>query len=311
MKRELLKMFDVNIRSILFGALDLYGDGVEEIRLRTNQPLVCVIAGDEIPLNEKGKCKIEQAHIVSKQEIKNTLKFMSNFSLFAIEDQIKKGFFTISGGHRVGVCGKVVSSNGEVVTVKDISSLNIRISRQVVGCSERYLEYFINKNDRVNNTLILSAPNNGKTTFLRDMVRNISNNGFSCVVIDERSELGGTYEGEAQCDLGRRTDILDSCEKVQGMTMALRSMSPKVIVVDEIATDADAQALIKVFNSGVSIIATCHAENIQQLKQKSSFRSFLNEKLFDRYVFMKDKKPIVIYDKDFESLYNNCEVLDD
>ncbi len=294
MKQELLKVFDINIRKMLLNLNRGQLENVEEIRLRIKQPLICIVKGEEIVLNEKGPCNIEEGYLVNLIEIKNTLKLMSNFSLFSIEEQLKKGFFTISGGHRVGVCGKTVIVNGEITTIKDISSLNVRISRQVIGCSNEYLHNVLENG--VKNTLILSPPNSGKTTFLRDLVRNVSNKGFGCVVVDERSEIGGTFQGELQCDLGCRTDVLDSCEKVLGLTMALRSMAPKVIVVDEIGTEEDSKALLKAFNSGVNIIATCHAENIEQLKQKVVFKKFIEEKLFDRYIFMKDKKPLAIYD---------------
>ncbi len=293
MKNELLKMFDINIRTMLQNLSQRDLNRIEEIRLRTNQPLVCIVHGSEIALNQKGVCRVEHAYIVSLQEVKNTLKLMSNFSLFSIEEQLKKGFFTINGGHRVGVCGKTVIVNGEITTIKDISSLNVRISRQILGCSDNYINYIVDNG--VKNTLIISAPNNGKTTFLRDLVRNVSNRGFGCVVVDERSEIGGTYKGELQCDLGFRTDVLDSCEKVLGLTMALRSMAPKVIVVDEVGTDEDVKALLKAFNSGVNLIATCHAENIEQFKEKKIFKTLVEEKLFDRYIFMKDKKPVGVY----------------
>ncbi len=300
MTGELLKVFDLNIRSMLQG-LELKDlNKVEEIRLRTNQPLVCIVRGQELALNENGVCKIQKAHKVSIQEVKNTLKLMSNFSLFSIEEQVKKGFFTINGGHRIGVCGKTVIINGEIVTIKDISSLNVRISRQIVGCSDHYIKHIVD--DNVRNTLIISAPNNGKTTFLRDVVRNVSNKGFGCVVVDERSEIGGTYKGELQCDLGARTDVLDSCEKVLGMTMALRSMAPKVIVVDEVGTDEDTRALLKAFNSGVNIIATCHAEDLEQFKQKKVFQRFVDERLFERYIFLRDKRVCGVYDGEFTSL---------
>ncbi len=298
MNSELFKIFDINLRTMLQSLSRRELNNLEEIRLRTNQPLVCIVRGEEIALNQKGSCRVEEAYIVSIQEIRNTLKLMSNFSMFSIEEQIKKGFFTINGGHRVGICGKTIIVNGEITTIKDISSLNVRISRQILGCSDDYLKYIVDKN--VENTLIISPPNNGKTTFLRDLVRNVSNRGFGCVVVDERSEIGGSYKGELQCDLGLRTDVLDSCEKVLGMTMALRSMAPKVIIVDEIGTDEDIKALLKVFNSGVNIIATCHSENLEQFKEKKVFRHFVEEKLFDRYVFMKNKKPVAIYDSNLD-----------
>lgn len=293
---------DKNIKDMVLNIPKDRLEYIEEIRLRINQPLVCKARGEEIIINRHGRCSVEKAHYVTEEEVRNTIKLMSNFSLFSIEEQLKKGFFTLKGGHRVGVCGKTIIENGEIVTIKDISSLNIRISREVIGCSDTIKDFIINNG--VKNTLILSPPNNGKTTLLRDLVRNISNEGFGCVVIDERSEIGGSYNGEIQCDLGRRCDVLDSCDKALGISMALRSMAPDVIIVDEIGTDKDVEAVLRAFNSGVNIIATTHSENIEELKNKKSFERFINEKPFDRYVFIKNKKVNKIFNKDFEEIFS-------
>ncbi len=300
---ELFKLFDIKIRDKLLKLNINELSNIEEIRLRVNQPLMCLTKGREIGVNNQGSCTVEKAHVVTGDEIRNTMKLMSNFSLYTIEDQIKKGFFTVSGGHRVGVCGKVVIENGDIKTLKDISSLNVRISREVKGCSDELMNYVVDKErNQLRNTLIISPPNNGKTTLLRDLVRNISNSGYNSVVIDERSEIGGTYNGELQNDLGIRCDVLDACEKTLGMTMALRSMAPRVIVVDEIGTDEDTKALIKTFNSGVNIVATCHADSVEQFRQKQSFQRIIDEGLFEVYVLLRDKKVVGIYDREFNEI---------
>lgn len=302
MKKIIFNMFDINIRTILMTLSKSEERGLEEIRLRTNSPLLCVIGGKEIALNSNGICDIKDAYIVGFNEIKNTLKLMSNFSLFSIDDQLKKGFFTLTGGHRVGVCGKVVMAKGGISAIKDISSLNIRVCREVIGCSDKYLKYIL-RDERLYNTLIISPPNHGKTTFLRDLVRNISNSGMDTVVIDERSEIGGSFNGELQCDLGKRCDVLDSCEKVLGMIMAIRSMSPKAVVVDEIGTGEDINAIINGFNCGVKIVATCHSENLEAFLKKKSFEKILKDKLFDRYIFIISKEVKNIYNADLEEIY--------
>ncbi len=301
---ELFKLFDVKIREKLLKLNKTEISNLEEIRVRVNQPLMCITKGQEIGLNSFGSCVVEKAHVVTVDELKNTMKLMSNFSLFTIEEQIKKGFFTVSGGHRVGICGKAVIENGYIRTIKDISSLNVRISREVKGCSDDLMEYIVdNKEKHIRNTLIISSPNNGKTTLLRDLVRNVSNSGYNLVVVDERSEIGGTYNGVLQNDLGIRCDVLDACEKTEGMTMALRSMSPKVIVVDEIGSDEDTRALIKTFNSGVNIVATCHADSVEQFRQKRAFLRIIEEQLFEVYVVLRDKKVSEVYDQEFRSIY--------
>ncbi len=301
---ELFKLFDVKIREKLIKLTKAEISNLEEIRVRVNQPLMCITKGQEIGLNGFGSCVVEKAHVVTVDELKNTMKLMSNFSLFTIEEQIKKGFFTVSGGHRVGVCGKAVIENGDIRTIKDISSLNVRISREVKGCSDDLMGHIVDKEKKcIRNTLIISSPNNGKTTLLRDLVRNVSNCGYNLVVVDERSEIGGTYNGVLQNDLGIRCDVLDACEKTEGMTMALRSMSPKVIVVDEIGTDDDTKALIKTFNSGVNIVATCHADSVEQFRQKRAFHRIIEEQLFEVYVVLRNKEVSGVYDQEFNLIH--------
>lgn len=308
MKKTLFNTIDISIRKILSTLSLEEQNKLEEIRLRANSPLVCIIKGKEIPLYIKGISNIKNAHIVTIEEIRNTLKLMSNYSIFSIEEQLKKGFFTLKGGHRVGVCGKVVMEKGEIITIKDITSLNIRVCKEIIGCSNMYTKYIL-ENEHLYNTLIISPPNNGKTTLLRDIVRNISNRGVNVVVIDERSEIGGTSNGEVQCDLGYRCDVLDSCEKVLGMTMAIRSMSPKAIVVDELGTYEDIKAVYNTFNSGVKILGTCHSESFKEFKNKKNFENIVREKLFDRYIVLINKKVVEIYNKDFEIIFDDTKKL--
>ena len=151
-------------------------------------------------------------------------------------DDIKKGFITLRGGHRIGIVGKVIIENGQVKNIKHISSLNIRVSREIKGCSKKVLPHIIKNKNQINNTIIISPPQCGKTTILRDIVRNISNGnreyGFSGVkvaLIDERNEIAGSCMGIAQLDVGMRTDLMETCPKDLGIMMVLRSMSPTVV----------------------------------------------------------------------------------
>ncbi len=292
---------DTNIKAMILNIPRDKLENIEEIRLRANQPLICKARGEEVFVNNGGQCKPSDAYYVTDIDVKNTIKLMSNFSLFSFDEQLRKGFFTLKGGHRVGVCGKTVIENGEIVTIKDISSLNIRISREILGCSDNIMKYIVD--NRVQNTLILSPPNNGKTTLLRDLVRNISDSGFGCVIIDERSEIAGSYNGEAQVNLGTRCDVLDACDKILGISMAIRSMAPDVIIVDEIGTVDDIEAVSRAFNSGVNIVATTHCESLEEFKNKKSFEKIIEEKSFDRYVFMKNKRVSKVFDRNFNEIF--------
>ena len=205
---------------------------LQEIRLRTGQPVRIVCSNRERVLPSEAA-----PHIVTKEEMRETMDYISHYSLYAYENELKQGFLTIEGGHRVGVAGKVIMEEEKVKNIQYISSVNIRISHEVIGCADGLLPY-ITKNKQVCHTLIISPPCCGKTTLIRDLIRQISDGnqyvkGCSVGVVDERSELGGCYLGIAQNHLGSRTDILDCCPKAEGMIMLIRSMSPQVIAVEK------------------------------------------------------------------------------
>ncbi|MGN0408035.1 MAG: stage III sporulation protein AA [Bacteroides sp.] len=283
---EISRVLSQNIRNTLLMQNFSY-DKLEEIRLRSNMPLIVRYDNSEVMIN---KC------ILSSDDIHETLELISNHSLYAYEDDVRQGFITIPGGHRVGLCGRVVTENGRIKTIKHISFMNIRIAHQVRGCADSIYN-FIHREEKIENTLIISPPGCGKTTLLRDLIRQISNgnsyyDGQTVGVVDERSEIGACYHGRPQNDLGIRTDVLDCCPKDIGMLMLIRSMSPKVIAVDEIATMSDIEAVRYVLNCGCTIIGTAHANNLKDLSEKPFFKEMLEEKLFRRIVTLTRKDGI-------------------
>ena len=176
-------------------------------------------------------------------------------------EQLKQGFLTIRGGHRVGICGTVVMDHDKVKTIRHISGLNIRVAHEVKGCAD-ILYSRCTRMGKLIPTLIISPPGCGKTTLLRDMIRKISDEGQTVGVVDE---LGACYQGVAQNDLGIQTDVMDACEKGQGMNMLIRSMAPDVIAVDEIGSKEDVEALFFCAYRGCSILATAHGKNKESL----------------------------------------------
>ena len=260
-------------------------EGLQEIRLRTGQPVRIVQDNKEEILPSAGS-----PHIITKEEVRETMDYISHYSLYAYENELRQGFLTIEGGHRVGVAGKVIMEKDKVKNIQYISSVNIRVSHEVIGCADSLLPY-ITKNKQVCHTLIISPPCCGKTTLIRDLIRQISDGnqyvkGCSVGVVDERSELGGCYLGIAQNHLGSRTDILDCCPKAEGMIMLIRSMAPQVIAVDEIGTSEDIHAVEYAMQCGCKLIASVHGLDMDEAKKKPVLGELIRRRMFERYVVL-------------------------
>ena len=215
----------------------------------------------------------------------------------------------------MGLAGRAVMNGCEIQTLKHISALNLRIAHPVQGCGERWRKYLYEKGEPCH-VLIISPPGCGKTTLLRDAVRILSDgckeiDGVTVGVVDERSEIAGTYRGAATHNLGIRTDVLDGCPKSLGMEMLLRSMSPKVLAVDEIGA-SDVGAIENALRCGCKVLATLHGECIQDFFGKPGFASLVREKVFERYIFLESGQTPgnvkVIYGQNFEILWeeNAC-----
>nr|WP_314461501.1 stage III sporulation protein AA [uncultured Clostridium sp.] len=306
-KDELINLFSRNIREIL-NQVALSFDEVQEIRLRVAAPLMLVYKNEEYYLTGSGDIskKLEDAYIVSKNELKETMEYMSNYSLYAFEEELKQGFLTVQGGHRIGIAGKTILDESGIKTMKYISFINIRLSHQVKGCASPILPFVYKNYSEVCHTLIISPPRCGKTTLLRDLIRQISDGsgelkGMNVGVVDERSEIGACYQGAPQNDLGIRTDILDCCPKAKGMMMLIRTMSPRVIAVDEVGSREDLDAIEYVMNCGCKLIATVHGSSIEDLKQKPVLRTLLEERIFERYIVLNNFGKIGNIDQIFDS----------
>ena len=250
---------------------------LEEIRLRLGLPLILQYRDGTFFLNDKGQTVLigENLFTVTKQDIEEAVELISHSSLYAHENDIKNGYITISGGNRVGISGSAVLKDNHISSLKDISALNYRIAHEIIGSSDRLMDIITDVN-RIKSTLIISPPECGKTTLLRDIIRNISNMKLKVSVIDERCEITASFNGHSGYDLGYCCDILTGAPKDEGMLMMLRSMSPHVIATDELGTAEDILAVKKIVNSGVSVVATIHGQNEAQLRKRTDISQLLD-----------------------------------
>ena len=260
-------------------------NNIEEIRIRANKNL-CIKTNSKIEILE---------HIVTIEELLDTFQRICEHSIYSYQKQIKEGYITIKGGHRVGITGNCVIEDGKIININYISSLNIRIAKQIKNSSNEIIKYIVSKED-ILNTLIVSKPGCGKTTILRDIARKISS-GISeyeikpktCGIVDERGEIAAMYKGIPQNDLGILSDVISNSSKSQGMRMLIRSMAPEVIVCDEIGSFEDIDAINYAMCSGVKGIFTAHGNSFYDLVLNNEINNLLEKHLIEVIIFLDDK----------------------
>lgn len=257
----------------------------EEIRLRTGQPLTLLRDGREYPAGEGAEC------MVVPEDLETVCNIVTGFSRYTALETLKKGYLTAEGGFRVGVTGFAVRQGGEITALRDFSSMAIRIARQRIGLAED-LCHELWQEGQLPGTLIAAAPGLGKTTLLRDLIRSLSygGNGFPSVrvgLVDERGEIAAMHSGVPQLDVGPRTDVLDACPKAEGIELLLRAMNPQVIAVDEITAAEDIAAMSRAANCGVTMIATIHAADRNELMAKPLFRQLQRQGVFRKLVTIR------------------------
>jgi stage III sporulation protein AA len=281
-----------NIRKLLLGVdARLLGD-LEEIRLRCHRPLILRVGDKDYSVDQHGRVLRDpaQGYLVSREDLYRSIASISDNSLYAFEEEIRRGFITVPGGHRVGLAGQVVVAGQEVRTMKDFSGLCFRVAREVTDCALGLLNQVAPRGIPVN-TLIVSPPRCGKTTMLRDLARLLSDGtrsvpAHNVVVVDERSEIAGCFQGIPQLNVGVRTDVLDACPKAIGMMMAIRSLSPQVIITDEVGRREDIEAINECLHAGIAIITSIHARNVEELRARPLIKTLLDQGAFRRGIIL-------------------------
>ena len=299
-KKQICPFLSPRIRAIIEKLSPEFLNKTEEIRLRHSRPLIIGWAeGGESFLGETGPVfTSKEAYRVLSEDLEKTLDLMSSYSLYAFEEELKQGFLTLPGGHRVGLAGRAVLEKGRLKVLRDISSLNFRVARQIKGAGEKVLGFLFDRNSsRVYHTLIISPPQAGKTTLLRDLARLISEGvgvlgqaGKKVGIVDERSEIAGCFQGVPQLDIGTRTDVLDACPKAEGIMLMLRSLSPQVIITDELGRVEDVQAIAEAVSAGVSVITSAHGSTLEEILRRPVLGELLEKNFFERLIFLSNKR---------------------
>jgi len=298
LEEEILTGVSPKIKEIVKSIEEQYITELEEIRLRLGKPLMIHCSSFDYMITPTGSVtdRICNSYIVSREDCERTIQLLSNYSIYAIEEELKNGYITLRGGHRVGIVGRGIVESGRIKALKNISGFNIRIARQVIGAANSLIKYIVKKGNDVYNTIIISPPQCGKTTLLRDIIRQISCGiegsgvkGLKVGLVDERSEIAGSFQGVPQNDVGCRTDVLDACPKSSGLIMLIRSMSPEVLATDEIGSKQDVEAIYEAVNAGIRMITTIHGDDLEDILNRPYINEVVKNGIFERMVILSSR----------------------
>ena len=284
---EILRYFPNKIYQIFLNLLQenpKVANELQEIRIRVDKPIILKLREKDIILQ----------YNILQTEILQIVERLCENSIYAYKNQICEGFITIKGGHRVGLTGSCVIENGKITNIKYISSLNIRIAREVKNCSTRILREIIDiENKTIYNSIIVAPPGRGKTTILRDIIRRLSDGieeinfrGKTCGVVDERGEIAAMYKGAPQNDVGIRTDVIENVSKNKGIHMLIRTMAPEIIACDEIGSKEDVEPIHYALYSGVKGIFTMHGKNVEDIKNNKQIYELIENREIQKIVFL-------------------------
>ncbi len=285
---EILGYMPDHLKRMLCKTFEQSGDEIEEIRIRNRLPLIIGTQSGNFAVMPDGKISpaVGGAYIVEPTDVQRIFKAICENSVYAYSEDIRQGFITIRGGHRVGITGRTVTDGQRIENFRDISSLNIRIAREVIGAANSVVDSIVTPAGIVN-TLIVAPPMGGKTTVLRDLARQISDMGIKTGLADERGELASLFRGVPQNNVGLQTDVIENAPKAEAALMLLRTMSPQLIITDEVSTKADAQALMECFGMGVAVVASTHGKTVEEVLAREYLKPLLGGMGFKQIIMLK------------------------
>ncbi|MET3684302.1 stage III sporulation protein AA [Alkalibacillus flavidus] len=253
---------------------------LEEIRLRVGHPAQLIFTQ---------RHSFVDGFTFQATDAETLLARISDFSIYRLEEELKNGYITVRGGHRIGISGQVTVEGSKVQAITHVSSFNIRLASEHRGAARQLLPYLVDRH--VHNTLLIGPPKSGKTTVLRDAIRLISDgtdqiNPSRVSLIDERSEIAASFQGIPQHDVGQMTDVMSDCPKADGMMMMVRSMSPEVLAVDEIGRHEDVDSLMEAVYTGVQLLCSVHGFSLADIEKRPQLRPLIEQAVFDRYIIL-------------------------
>ncbi|MBQ2676611.1 MAG: Flp pilus assembly complex ATPase component TadA [Clostridia bacterium] len=283
---EAVRSLSPDICSILLRLPPLIKLRTFEVRLRCNQPLMITADFGNVFISKYGQAEKQfgdTTYICSKYDLEECFKSVCQYSVHSYQNEINQGFVTVKGGHRVGLCGSAVCENEKIINVKNISSINLRIAASHQGAAADIVSIA----DK-GNTVIVGPPLSGKTTLLRDIAYSLSLRTRKVCVVDERGEICAPYNGQTGFDMGYSCDCMYGYKKAEGISIAIRTLSPDVIVFDEIGTSDELSAVADSFNAGVRIVTSVHSASVNDFVHRKMGQLLINSEAFDYFVFLKN-----------------------
>ncbi|MFD1707023.1 stage III sporulation protein AA [Siminovitchia sediminis] len=282
---QIIRILPSGISELLYGFSGGSMEDVEEIRLRVNRPVEVTSDGTPHFL----------PYLFSKQDAEQLISSLAGHSFYTLDEELKRGYVTIEGGHRIGLAGKVILEEGKVKALRYFSSFNIRIAREKIGTADPFIPLLYDGGWK--HTMIIGPPQSGKTTLLRDLARLVSSGSqehhipsMKAGIVDERSEIAGCMHGIPQLQFGPRVDVLDACPKAEGMMMMIRSMSPDVLIVDEIGREEDRAAIMEGVHAGITLIMTTHGNDLEEIKKRPLLKKIIEQEVFERFIELSRNK---------------------